>query len=187
VSENGDKPAFDEAYLARLRAGDPATQRHFVEHFGELLRLKLQRRLGMPSLVEEARQEVYLRVFDAVRRDAVKHPERFGAFVNAVAGHVVLEYHRNEGRIVGLPEGYNEADSRANLEERVVNRERKAAVVALMGEMPERWQKILTEVFIEERAKPEVCARMGVDRGQLRVLVHRARKRFAEILDRSPK
>jgi len=173
--------------VGRLRSGDPETQRHFVEYFDELLKLKLQRRLGIPGLVEEARQEVYLRVFEAVKRGAVKQPERFGAFVHAVAGHVALEYQRSEGRMVGLPEGYNEEDVRVNLEARVVNRERKAAVVALMGEMPERWRKILTEVFIDEREKSEVCRRMGLDRGQLRVLVHRARKRYAQILEKSSK
>jgi hypothetical protein len=40
--ENALQPhAFDAAYLERLRAGDPATERHFAEYFGALVRLKL--------------------------------------------------------------------------------------------------------------------------------------------------
>src|SRR5262252_8556856 len=54
--------AFDEAYLQRLREGDPSTEAHFVAYFSQLLRLKLRARYLTPEVVEDLSQETFSRV-----------------------------------------------------------------------------------------------------------------------------
>jgi len=96
-----DVNSFDQEYVQRLREGDPETQRHFTRYFGELLNVKLRNRVRSPHLIEEVRQETFLRVLLIVRRDGVDHPERLGAFVNSVCNNVVLETFRREQQVAG--------------------------------------------------------------------------------------
>lgn len=60
--------------------------------------------------------------------------------------------------------------------------QRKATVRLVLKELPGRERDLLQQVFLEEQDKDEVCQRLGVDRGYLRVLLHRARLRFGALL-----
>jgi len=44
--------------------------------------------------------------------------------------------------------------------------------------MTARDQQVLRAVFFEERDKEDICRELGVDRGYLRVLLHRAKANF---------
>ena len=85
---------FDRADLERLRNGDPATEHRFTVYFEKLLGIKLRSRSISPDKVEDLRRETFIRVISAVRKGAVRQPERFGAFVNSICNNVLLEYYR---------------------------------------------------------------------------------------------
>jgi len=73
--------AFDKDYVERLRSGDRSTEHHFVAYFEQLLRIKLRARTLASDRVEDLRQETFIRVIAALRREGgVRQPERFGAF-----------------------------------------------------------------------------------------------------------
>jgi len=74
--------AFDAAYLERLRAGDPATERHFAEYFGALVRLKLRRRLRSAHLIEDT---------EALDLGWVCGARRIGVSAGASAPEVLVE------------------------------------------------------------------------------------------------
>ncbi len=61
--------AFDKAYVERLRDGDPPTEHHFVAYFEHLLRIKLRSRMLTNDKVEDLRQETFIRVIAALRRE----------------------------------------------------------------------------------------------------------------------
>jgi len=61
--------SFDHDYVDRLKKRDPDTERHFVEYFGKLLRIKLHARLRNAQMVEDLTQETFLRVLTVVRRE----------------------------------------------------------------------------------------------------------------------
>src|SRR5438034_7258417 len=90
---------FDKAYVDRLRDGDPSTEQHFVAYFEQLLRIKLRYRRLSSDIVEDLRQETFIRVIANLRKDGgVRQPERFGAFVNSICNNVLLEYYRTSAR-----------------------------------------------------------------------------------------
>lgn len=175
---------FDASYLTALRRGEPETEQHFFEYFTPLIRRKLRKYLRAPELIDEAKQETFVRVLAAVRsRDGVRHPERFGAFVHAVCRNVALETWRAERRFVPLEE----------LDESGPEPFRSPHALAEAGEARERVKRVLEElspldrqlleaVFLHEEDRHLLCRRLGISRAHLRVLLHRARQRFA-ILD----
>lgn len=178
---------FDSAYLTRLRDGDAETERHFVSHFSNVIRLSLRYRLRSWELIDDIRQETFLRVLNFVRSDrSLDHPERLGAYVHSVCINVMLELLRASTRHPPMPEDAIQlADGRENPEGGVVTRERKELVRSVLAKLADKDQQILRAVFLEETDKGEICKRFQVDRDYLRVLVHRAKLRFREALDKT--
>lgn len=172
---------FDESYMERLRREDGATQTHFAQYFGRLLRIKLRSHKLPPHAIGDVQQETFCRVLDAVRSGDVHQPDRLGAYVNSVCNNVLLEYFRDVGR-----EQHDDIDSvdapdvAADLEAHMISDERAEIVHQIMNRLPERDQAVLRGILLG-RDKDEVCRELGVDRGYLRVLVHRAMVNFREL------
>ncbi len=179
-----DRFIFDGEYVARLRDGDAATQRHFTSYFGDLLRIKLAAQVRSRTLVEDARQETFLRVFAALRQGKLQQPERLGAFVNSVCNNVTLELFRSEGRHPPIDDDTPEPqDHRENPEQHFVSKQNREQVARLLKMLPEKDRDLLKQIFWQERDRDEICREFGVDRNYLRVLVHRAKTRIREILE----
>jgi len=184
--EQLDVTSFDKEYLQKLKDGDSETQRHFTRYFGELLSIKLRNRVRSPHLIEEVRQETFLRVLLIVRRDGVDHPERLGGFVNSVCNNVVMEVFRNESRSAQMPETAPDVvDEGPSPEAILFTRQRKSQVLKILESLPEKDRELLRQVFLEERDKDEICRTFHVDREYLRVLLHRAKARFRNELERT--
>ena len=181
-----DVTSFNQEYLQRLRDGDPETQRHFTRYFGELLNIKLRNRVRSPHLIEEVRQETFLRVLLIVRRDGIAHPDRLGAFVNSVCNNVVLEVFRNETRSLPMPESVPEVmDEAPNPETAAFSIEQKSQIRRILEALPAKDRDLLRQIFLEERDKDDVCKTFQVDREYLRVLLHRAKARFRAALEQA--
>lgn len=179
---------FDRDYVNRLVKGDPSTEQHFTTYFDHLLLLKLRSRVRSRQLVEDIRQETFLRVFRKLRTDGgIEHPERLGAFVNAVCQNVLLEMLRADQRHPPMAEdAADPADLTIDLEGQMVTDERKRMVAVALDQLPGKDRAILRMVFLEEADKNNVCQKMGIDRNYLRVLLHRARLRFKAVLTGTP-
>lgn len=173
--------AFDADYLERLRAGDSRTQEHFVCYFTELLNLKLRSRLRSPQAVEDVRQETFVRVLAAIRKEGtLRQPDRLGPFVNTVCNNVLLEHYRQSARSDSLDEeGAPEpAAPGASVLDAVQSGEMEEQVHDVLKGLGEHDRSLLKAIFIEERDREEVCRDFGVDRDYLRVLLHRAKHAF---------
>lgn len=177
--------SFDSGYLERLAAGDAAAEEHFHEYFGELIFIKLRARQLPGHLIDDIRQETFLRVFQALRKDGIRQPERIGAFVNSVCNNVVLEFHRAGSRTTLTDSTPETPDDSGNSEQRLIERERREHVRRILSRMPAKNQRLLTAVFLDERPVEEVCGEFGVDRNYLRVLLFRARTQLRDAVRKS--
>jgi RNA polymerase sigma-70 factor (ECF subfamily) len=174
--------SFDREYVRRLTEGDPEVSEHFTSYFGELLSLKLRVRVRSPELAEDIKQETLLRVLQTLRnKGGIEHPERFGAFVNAVSNNVMLELLRGERRHDQLAEGADPQDRSVDLDAPLVTSERKQQVAEVLAELPDKDRALLRMVFLEEKDRAEICRAFQVDGEYLRVLLHRAKWRFRNV------
>ena len=171
---------FDDDYVRRLREGDRWTEEHFRSYFSELLFIKLRHRVRTIDEIDDLLQEVLLRVFRTIREDGLRDGRSLGAFVNAVCENLLRERYRPRQRVDQLDETHTEiAASDPDALKTLMRKEKAERVRRLLDDLePRRDAEILREVFLEEQDKDEICRRHGVDRAYLRVLVHRARKRF---------
>jgi RNA polymerase sigma-70 factor, ECF subfamily len=175
--------AFDDSYLQRLKAEDPTTQQHFVTYFTQLILIKLRARYLPADVIDDVRQETFLRVLGVLRKnEGVQHPERFGAFVNSVCNNVLLEQYRSSTRAESMDETFDPPDKTIDMDRALVTEESQLQVHTVLAKMPERDRRLLHAIFLEEADKDQVCKEYGVDRGYLRVLVHRAKQQFRTLL-----
>ena len=177
--------AFDEAYVGRLREGDPSTESHFVGYFSELIQIKLRARFLAAEVVDDLRQETFARVMRSLRSEGgIRQADRLGPFVNSVCNHVLLEYYRSGLKNVPLDANHLELpDKVLNLESLAILQETQQAVRNLLLQLPDRDQAILRAIFLDELSKDEVCKKFGVSRDYLRVLLHRAKEKFRAAMD----
>jgi RNA polymerase sigma-70 factor (ECF subfamily) len=172
---------FDASYVQRLAEGDPATESHFSLYFRKFISLKLNARRLSASLAEDILQETMLRVLKAVRKGSgVSQPERFGAFVNSVCNNVMLEFlHKESRQPSGVENPPEMADERVDMFASLVNQQRKQMVGQVLDGLASKDREILRLVFFEEAEREEVCKKLGVRSEYLRVLLHRAKEKFA--------
>jgi RNA polymerase sigma-70 factor (ECF subfamily) len=175
---------FDGAYIQRLVAEDPETERHFSRYFGELLTLKLRSRLSSAALIDDAKQETFARVLTSLKRkNGIATPATLGAFVNAVCNNVLFELYRSSARTTPLDE-VEEVDPvderRPDPVESIALGEERMRVRRALEALPEKERTLLRWLFFEERDKDLICKELNIDRNYLRVLLHRAKARFKE-------
>ena len=174
--------SFDEEYLRRLGAHDPATEAHFVAYFSERLRITLRARGVDVSTIEDVRQETFCRVWGALQTGSVNNPQGFGSYVHSVCKNVLSESRRDNYRNQHDSLEFNDVpDEKLGLEELMQLSEHRELVRAILDELPERDRHLLQARFFEDRDNEEVCGDFGVDRDYLRVLFHRAINRFGEV------
>jgi RNA polymerase sigma-70 factor (ECF subfamily) len=174
-----ERHVFDAEYLAKLRGRDRETEAHFVRYFDELMSLKLRSRLHSAQLIEDVKQETFLRVLTTLGREGgLEKPGALGAYVNTVCNNILFETYRGESRFTaGVHERVTpEPDPEAELEWQ----QRRKTIHEAISELGEKDQNILRWLYLEERDKDEICRHFNVDREYLRVLLHRAKKRFRD-------
>lgn len=182
-----DLYTFDDNYVTRLRDGDRWTVDHFVLYFNELLLIKLRGRLRSKQDIDDVRQEVFVRVFRALRAGEIRDGRKLGAYVNSVCNHILLERYRSASRTEALEKKLEDVPDDTDLETLFASAETAAIVRRVMGNMESKKDAdLLRAVFLEERDKDEVCREFKVDRDYLRVLLHRARERFRSEYLRTP-
>jgi len=170
---------FDKPYLERLRAGDAETQRHFASYFGKFLRIRFRARKLSPDVIDDLVQDTLLRVMVKVHKGEVRQAECFGAFVNSVSNHVLLEYFRQASKNSHGDDGPIEVpDKVLDLDCLLVTQETVKRVRWVLGQLPEKDRRILRRLFFDEEDKDLICNEFGVNRDYLRVLVLRAKDKF---------
>ena len=166
-------------------AGHPDTEQHFTKYFGDLLTLKLRSRLRSSVLIEDAKQETFVRVLIALRQGkGLTTPESLGAFVNGVCNNVLFEVYRAQSRAIPLEDEHEPPHDRSDgAEQSLLAAEDRGRVRQALKRLPDKEQTLLKWLFFEERSKDDICRSLNIDRNYLRVLLHRAKNHFRECLN----
>jgi RNA polymerase sigma-70 factor, ECF subfamily len=172
---------FDRTYLSALHKGDVATEHHLFSYFTPFVQRKLSKYLQSPELVEDAAQETFSRVLVAVQREErVRHPERFGAYVTAVCRNVALEMGRRENRFVALDEAQAcRMESFRSPQSAAEATETCERVQKILASLPALDRQLLEAAYLQEDDRESMCRRFGVSAAYLRVLLHRAKRKFS--------
>ncbi len=136
----------------------------------------LMRTTREPALVEEIAQEAFVRLL-ASRGAAFPGNER-RAYLFRIAENLVRDTARRRAR--ERTTSLEEAPEPVAPQPADPLSRRAAAALAALGE---RQRKLLWLAHVEEWRHAEIAELLGLAAGSVRVLLHRARRRFQELLD----
>jgi RNA polymerase sigma-70 factor (ECF subfamily) len=178
-----DRYAFDAEYLSKLKGRDAATEAHFLSYFTGQLQAKLRRHWYLPEFIDDVRQETFLRVFTAIHSQrGVRNPECLAGFVHSTCNHVQLEFGRARRRYCALDDIPAEpTDQTVNAEEDLLKEESCTGFKETLLALPQEEREILQAVFIEERDREEMCRKLGIKQSNLRLRIHRAKRRYLRL------
>jgi RNA polymerase sigma-70 factor, ECF subfamily len=175
---------FDDDYVRRLRDGDRLTEEHFVSYFTPILRIKARSRLRYAGATDDVVQETFFRVFKKLRGpegSGIRNGHSFGAYVARVCDNVIFEWNRGDKKTQPIDDDdLVKLITSGTREDELIKEQRQACVRRVVSGMGTRDRDILTAVFFEEQTKEDVCKKFGVSQNYLRVLLHRAGKKFRE-------
>jgi len=179
-----DTNCFHNIYIQELEKGNADVTSHFVSYFRPRLRSLLRKNGASADEMEDLQQETFVRVLTAVQSARrIHHPERFSGFVKAVCRNTLLERYRNHKRYTLLD---NEVpDTGVSPDVLLLKAEVDELVRRVLVRLPLRDQKLLRSLFMEQKSKDEICEELGVNKNHLRLLVHRAKRRFMERISKS--
>jgi RNA polymerase sigma factor (sigma-70 family) len=175
--------AFDDEYVRRLRDGDPETVEHYLHYFKLPLTHKLRRRRALQiDDIKDIIQSTHLKVFQQLHsKDGIRDSHAFGALVHTTCTHVAQEFERKHRQTFELKDEFESRDEDAlrELITKETNRRVRFALLSLAKE-DKRDADILSDLYFKDLDKDEICRSYGVDRNYLRVLLHRALKKFRD-------
>ena len=176
-----DKFTFDDEYLRRLREHDRNTTDHFVSYFGELLQITLRPRVRSAEVVDDLRQTVFYRFFKKI--DDIREGSSIGSFVFSIRDKALLEHYRDEAKS-RRAELLKPDEDWPIVEQELIRKQSAEHLLTLLAILkPARDAEILRELFLNEKEKDEVCELFDLTRENLRVVVHRALKRFKKLFE----
>jgi RNA polymerase sigma-70 factor (ECF subfamily) len=178
---------FDDAYVRRLRDGDRETVDHFYGYFNELLLRVAQRKLHSPNEAEDAVQETFLRALK--RLNDLREGNKLGPFMLGICNNVISEFNR------GIkPTGPLDDNALVSVAPDPYEEFRRKQLQVLVRDMLAEFErespkdaKLLRKLFFDEIEKDELCRTNHVTRANLRVLLHRAIKKFRALMKRLPR
>lgn len=177
--------SFDDEYLGRLRDGDSLTQNHFHKYFTALMKVKLQSRLKSPEAIKDVQQETFVRFYVALREGKIREPKSLGSYVNSTCNNVLKECWRHDDPAVSL-DGDDAPEPPAapfDLSKMIDDQQAAQKVQKVIEQLPERDRRVLRAIFFEERDKDEVCRELDITRDNLRLLLHRAKRKFRDLYE----
>lgn len=166
-----DATESDAALIVRLRGGDiTAYTALWVKHVDAALRMA--RRLA-PNQAEDLVSEGFIALYQQIAVKKNGPDSAFRAYLFTVIRNISTRWYR-EGRLVDTTaeiEVITEDDGLSRLEEKT---DAEGMLLAFRA-LPERWQRVLWLVEVDEVARPDIAQEFGIKPNAVSVLYRRAR------------
>ncbi|MBX3703935.1 MAG: sigma-70 family RNA polymerase sigma factor [Steroidobacteraceae bacterium] len=183
TTEPADCAAADR--VAGFSRSFPADYRRLRDGVLALLRAELRDF----ALADDLCHEAFRIVLERLARQPLEDPARLDSYLMQTARHLVIEHRRRSVRqrtATGQQEAIDRMthpqDDPAAAQQAAF---RTQAVRRLLLEMRlPRDRELLVRVYLYDQDKDQVCRELGIDGEHYKRVLHRARARFAELLQR---
>lgn len=182
-------PSVDETEVQRLvraaRTGQPrAARRLYSLHVDRVYR-SVRPLCVSDADAEDAVQETFARALQHLSEYQYRPESRFVAWLGTIALNVVRKRGRAHQRLAPLSEhtaAQERGEQAHDPEAAALKAEARQALLAALGEMPERERQVLTLRYGAGLTAPEVAHAAGVSAANVRKICERQRKLLLERL-----
>jgi RNA polymerase sigma-70 factor (ECF subfamily) len=174
----------NKEFLDALNRHNSDAEHSLVASFHRSVQIKLHMHLQSHQLVEDASQEVFVRLLTYFRKgNTLQDPAALPAFIHSVCWNVAMEHSRAHRRHAQLSENAPELPGIEVADHSLIGRERADLVRRILYELSDKDRELLQRAFLNEEDKDRLCKDLRVARSYLRVLLFRARARFKAVLE----
>jgi RNA polymerase sigma-70 factor (ECF subfamily) len=176
----------DEYHLERIRKGDTKSFAHLVERHKDLVFTLVVRITGNREDAEEVSQDVFLKAYQKL--DQFKGDSKFSTWLYRIAFNEAVSKTRKRSLItVQLKEEIQESmtDEVGSHEIMGLNsREQKVLINHVLEKLNEIENTIVTLFYLEESSINEIAEITGMTVSNVKVKLHRIRKKMHHIMSR---
>ena len=177
------KDPSDDHLLALIGQGDREAFRRVLERHARIMLSLAERITGNPDDAAEVVQEAFLKVWTMASDWRVDGPAAFATWFHRVVFNASIDRRRRRPWIP-LDEAPETVDPAPDGVTAAMLRQRRGAVLAAIGELPERQRDALLTHYFAESAGPEMAVRLGLSVGAVEALLVRARRALRKALIR---
>jgi len=170
-------------YVKRIKAGDKDAFSWIVDRYGDMVYTLCLRMLRNGEEAADAAQEVFIKVYKSL--GSFQEKSRFSTWIYRIAYNHCISEIRKRTRVIDLvdetPEIPDESGVMDGLE-LLAGEERKKYLKRALEALPETDSVVVTLFYYEELNLEEIAGVTGLSNGNVRIRLHRARKKLFQVL-----
>ena len=170
-------------YIKRVREGDSACFGRLTESYADRVYTLCLRMLSNEHEAKDAAQETFVKAFRSLNN--FREESRFSTWLYRIAYNHCISVIRKNVRVIDLVDEWEkeEADE-ASLDglERLALEERRSYLRSAMEALPETDRVVVTLFYYDEQSLEEIAGVTGLSSGNIRIRLHRSRKKLYHIL-----
>ncbi len=181
--------ASNETELAdlvrRIIVGDGRAEEELVRRYKDGVSIIIRKVVQNHFVTEDISQETFKKALEKIRHGDVREPERLSGFICSMARNLAIDYVRKERKAsketeIEKPELI--PATAPDQFEQLYRKERAGIVRQVINELKvKRDREVILRYFIAEEDKDQICAELGLTRGQFNGVIFRALKRYKEL------
>lgn len=169
--------------IERIRKGDQGAFSWIVDKYKDMVYTLCVRMLSSEADAEEAAQDVFVKVYKSI--NTFKGNSKFSTWIYRITYNQCISIIRKKVKMIDLvdelPQTEVDESSLDALEE-LRQEERNNFIKQAMEALPETDAFILTLFYFEELSLEEICEVTGQTNNNVRIRLHRARKKMYVVL-----
>lgn len=168
----------DNELMARLKLGDTSALEALIDRHRAFAQGYARRMLGDDGLAEDVVQEAFARVYLA--RQQYRSEYAFSTWLTTLVRHLCIDQLRRMRR-VPVPTEQLPEESTPSPESEYLALEKRMQLWNLLRALPEGDRALLTGFALEQLSYRELARRHGLTPSQVKLRLHRLRKRLKEL------
>ena len=171
--------------VRRIIVGDVRAEEEVVRRYKDGVAIIIRRIVQSRSITEDLSQETFKKALEKIRHGDVREPERLSGFICSMAKNLALDYVRKEKKATketGVEKPEQIPDPAPDQFDQLLRKERARIIRRVIDELKvKRDRELILRYFIAEQDKDQICAELGLTRGQFNGVIFRALKRYKEL------
>lgn len=178
-----------EEWVRRIAAGDASAESEFVRNYQAGVRTLVRRQArSLEPDVDDMTQEVLKSTLIALRQGRLRDPSTLpaylrGAVVLIIRAHYRKQHRRGEDHMVALDDDLPGDDDPG---QSLIGLQLAGLMRRLISELSvDRDRQLLERFYLQEQAKEQVCAELGIASDHFHRVAFRARERLRHMLEQA--
>ncbi|MEM7657391.1 MAG: sigma-70 family RNA polymerase sigma factor [Bacteroidota bacterium] len=170
----------EQVWLAEIRGGDSSAYRHLVERYQQMAYALALSLVKHEEEAEEVVQDAFVQAFRGLGQ--FRGEAKFSTWLYRIVWRTAQRKMRTPLPFVELPEQEATADPQPTGDHQLQQQDRTAFLQSVLQQLPEKERTVLDLFYFHECSVKEIAEICELRTSNVKVLLHRGRKRLATLI-----